>query len=151
MFKWRGAEGEPSDPLRPKVVSFTRRFLDASEGGDGGFEVRGVLEGETRYLARLHSHCSSLAAGAGYAAHSDDHDLAILVLEGAVETLGEAGFREWGGVHSGRCPTRNERIPENLRRDTWSSNFTDDSVQLPRFFNASKKPHRLSILSSRTK
>ena len=43
MFKWRGAEGERSDPLRRKVVSFSRRFLDASEGGDGGFEVRGVL------------------------------------------------------------------------------------------------------------
>ena len=64
MFKWRGAEGEPSDPLRPKVVFLSQRFLDASEGGDGGFEVRGVLEGETRYLARIHSHCSSLAAGA---------------------------------------------------------------------------------------
>jgi hypothetical protein len=47
-----------------------------------------VFEGPTRYLQRLQCHTSTLTPKAGYRAHRDPYDVAILVLEGEVETLG---------------------------------------------------------------
>jgi hypothetical protein len=57
-------------------------------GGDGGFRSATLFEGTTAYLARLHSHVSMLEPGAGYDEHHDAHDVAIVVLEGTLESLG---------------------------------------------------------------
>ena len=40
-------------------------------------------------LAEAHCHASTLPAGEGYRPHIDHYDVAIVVLEGEVETLGE--------------------------------------------------------------
>jgi MoaA/NifB/PqqE/SkfB family radical SAM enzyme/mannose-6-phosphate isomerase-like protein (cupin superfamily) len=53
-----------------------------------GWSNRVLFEGPTEYLKKLQSHVSTLSPGAGYDAHRDAHDVAIVVLEGEVETLG---------------------------------------------------------------
>ena len=88
MFRWQNATLDKSPSL-----GFRRfRFSDAPEpaGGNGnGFRVRVLFEGSTPTLRKLHCHVSWLAAGSGYDAHIDSHDVAIIVLEGEVETLGQ--------------------------------------------------------------
>lgn len=45
-----------------------------------------LFEGPTRLLQRLHTHASFARTGEGSAPHEDRHDVAVVVLEGAVET-----------------------------------------------------------------
>jgi hypothetical protein len=45
-----------------------------------------IFEGPTRLLSRLHVHTTIARLGAGSAPHRDPHDVAVVVLEGAVET-----------------------------------------------------------------
>ena len=60
-----------------------------SGGPQGGLATRVVFEGPTAYLRRLHCHVSTLSPGGGYEPHADPYDVAIVVLEGEVETLGQ--------------------------------------------------------------
>src|SRR4029453_8627105 len=53
--------------------------------GNAAFTTRLVFEGPTHYLTKLHVHLSELQPNAGYAAHADNHDVAILVLSGSVK------------------------------------------------------------------
>ena len=62
--------------------------INAAEIKDG-FCSHLVFEGPTAYLRKLHCHTSTLTPGAGYDSHIDDYDVAIIVLEGEVETLGQ--------------------------------------------------------------
>jgi hypothetical protein len=48
-----------------------------------------LFEGPTAYLDKLHAHVTDLQVGAGYPAHIDEHDVAIVVFTGTVETLGK--------------------------------------------------------------
>jgi quercetin dioxygenase-like cupin family protein len=48
-----------------------------------------LFEQPTGFLKRLHCHVSVLPPGAGYEEHRDMYDIAILVMEGEVETLGQ--------------------------------------------------------------
>ena len=52
------------------------------------FNTRVLFEGPTENLKKLHCHVSTLKPGTGYAPHADPYDVAIIVLEGCVETLG---------------------------------------------------------------
>lgn len=45
-----------------------------------------IFEGPTQLLSRLHAHASFARLGEGSAPHQDAHDVAVVVLEGAVET-----------------------------------------------------------------
>lgn len=87
MFKWF------DEPIgRGPQLPFGRfRAFDApaDERVAEGFAPRLIFEGPTRYLLTLHGHASTLTPGAGYEPHVDDYDVAILVLEGEVETLDE--------------------------------------------------------------
>jgi quercetin dioxygenase-like cupin family protein len=47
------------------------------------------LRRSTANLEKLHGHTSTLTPGAGYDPHADPYDVAIIVLEGEVETLGK--------------------------------------------------------------
>jgi hypothetical protein len=47
-----------------------------------------LFEGSTQYLRKLHSHVTVLEPGGGYEPHVDAYDVAIVVLEGALETIG---------------------------------------------------------------
>jgi hypothetical protein len=56
---------------------------------EDGFKTRRLFEGPTGQLGRLQCHASTLTAGAGYEPHVDAYDVAIVVLEGEVETIDE--------------------------------------------------------------
>ena len=89
MFKWRLAGAKPApNALETGVFNF------AWNGGKevAGWEIDKIMEGVTGLLGKLHCHVSRLAPGAGYEPHVDGYDVAIIVLSGRVETLGqEAG------------------------------------------------------------
>jgi uncharacterized cupin superfamily protein len=61
----------------------------APSGPASGPASRLVFEGSTAFLPRFHCHISTLAAGTGYQPHADHYDVAIVLLEGEVETLGQ--------------------------------------------------------------
>jgi MoaA/NifB/PqqE/SkfB family radical SAM enzyme len=87
MFKWKG------NPIHRKdSVGF--RHFENIPGMDEGFSagkfsfVR-LFEGSTVCLPKLQCHLSHLPPGKGYAPHSDPYEVAIIVFEGEVETLGK--------------------------------------------------------------
>lgn len=87
MFKWSGQGAMPGNPLAHqfhRALESMRSFSSAE-----AFSVSPLFEGSTRYLSKLHCHLSVLRPGGGYAEHIDDYDVALIVLEGEVETLGE--------------------------------------------------------------
>jgi len=88
MFKWLNPDAvESPDELRFGV--FGPWEPNPVDKPDGGIVYRPVFEGPTRFLPRFQCHVSTLAAGGGYPSHVDPYDLAIVLLEGQVETLGQ--------------------------------------------------------------
>ncbi|MBN1319911.1 MAG: cupin domain-containing protein [Thermoleophilia bacterium] len=88
MFRWSARSKRGRSPLPHRLFS----PLDPeprSEEQVQGFSTRLVFEGSTEYLHKLQCHASTLSAGQGYDTHIDKYDVAIAVLEGEVETLGE--------------------------------------------------------------
>lgn len=83
MFKWRAGRKRSKS-----VLGFSRFSMDPGGPAAPGFAPRLIFEGRTAYLKKLHCHASTLAPGAGYEPHCDPYDVAVVVLEGAVETLG---------------------------------------------------------------
>jgi quercetin dioxygenase-like cupin family protein len=89
IFKWKNESGAND---APELESSILRF-DDDDGGSGtkrsnGWTRKRLLDSPTRYLRKLHCHLSVLEQGAGYRPHADPYDVAILVLEGTLETLG---------------------------------------------------------------
>jgi len=86
MFKWFAPPAGWPGPM-PTTL---HRFGDIAAPADaGGFWIERVFEGPTDCLSKLHAHLTVLQPGAGYAPHVDAYDVAILTLEGTVETLGQ--------------------------------------------------------------
>jgi len=85
MLKWRD---ERRASAFDAPLAFSRFSLALRAEAAPGFTARPVFEGSTGYLEKLHCHFSTLTPGAGYEPHIDGHDVAIVVLEGEVETLG---------------------------------------------------------------
>jgi uncharacterized cupin superfamily protein len=90
MFKWRGRRRSGRDRLGFQHVD---RLMPSPGGQPRAFESQLLFERSTGCLGALHTHFSVLAPGGGYAAHVDDHDVVIVLVEGEVETLGQ-------GVHA---------------------------------------------------
>lgn len=86
MFKWRADSWGTTAPLPFTIVSPT--FADPTSP-EKPLGTQGLLKGPTRWLRRLSCHASRLAPHSGYPSHSDDYDVAILVLEGRLETVGQ--------------------------------------------------------------
>jgi quercetin dioxygenase-like cupin family protein len=86
MFKWYAA-GASSGPCLG-FGQFDLMHSPLETEAPRGYQARLLFEGPTRYLDKLHVHVTTLAPGAGYADHADRHDVAIIVLEGEIETLG---------------------------------------------------------------
>ncbi len=87
MFRWCG-DSFPKN----NILNF--RFFDFLPPRDEAYNSQGVsmqlmFEEPTQYLEMLHCHTTHLAPGAGYAPHADSYDVAILLLEGEVQTLGQ--------------------------------------------------------------
>jgi len=86
MFKWRTASKKPQQVLGATFYHFSGA---GSPGGADGFAPRLLFEGPTAHLAKLHAHITDLQPGAGYPPHADAYDVAIVVLSGQVESLGQ--------------------------------------------------------------
>jgi uncharacterized cupin superfamily protein len=87
MFKWRTGKTATGPPLGFGQFSISDRSADA--GIADGFCARPVFTGPTACLQKLDCHISTMTPGAGYEPHIDAYDVAIVVMEGQVETLGE--------------------------------------------------------------
>ncbi|MEP6937369.1 MAG: phytanoyl-CoA dioxygenase family protein [Chthoniobacterales bacterium] len=84
MFKWKGAPLEVEDAL--ETASWNPENAGPMVGT--GFGTRLIFEGPTNYLRKLHAHLTELQPGAGYEAHTDAHDVAIVLLSGNLQTMG---------------------------------------------------------------
>jgi hypothetical protein len=87
MFKWHDKEEQPGSGLN--FCRFSVRHALETNHSDNGFQLKKLLESPTRCLARLQSHLSILLPGSGYPPHRDHYHVAIIVLEGELETLGK--------------------------------------------------------------
>jgi mannose-6-phosphate isomerase-like protein (cupin superfamily) len=87
MFKWSTDRVREPSPLA--FAQYDLFDVGTSSDVEGGFHTRGLFEGATACLEKLHCHVSTLTPGAGYDPHVDAHDVAIVVWEGEVETLGQ--------------------------------------------------------------
>jgi len=85
MFKWVASRGATRHPL--PVQRFTVSAIETSDLPDAGFSSEECFTGATHHLKNLHAHVSTVLPKAGYDVHADDHDIALIVLEGRVETL----------------------------------------------------------------
>ena len=89
MFKWLADPQDKTDLLEHQLVPYDESSDETLQTGSSGFSASRLLEGQTTCLRRLQSHLTTLQPGAGYDPHVDAHDVAIVVLVGALETLGE--------------------------------------------------------------
>jgi quercetin dioxygenase-like cupin family protein len=87
MFKWYADQTEIDSPLGFGHFKLSE-YLESSQPQEG-FCSRLVFDGPTGCLRKLQCHVSTLAPGSGYEPHIDAYDVAIIVLEGEVETLGQ--------------------------------------------------------------
>lgn len=86
MYRWHGAPKEVERPLRTIVQHANASAPDRNQQGQA---MRLLFEGETGFLSKLHCHETVMGAGAGYPAHEDAHDVAIVVLQGEIEANGQ--------------------------------------------------------------
>jgi quercetin dioxygenase-like cupin family protein len=87
MFKWCAAPTAAAVPLCHAAYGALKDAEDAAV--QQGFRPRLLFEGPTAWLRKLHCHVSTLSPGAGYEPHVDAYDVALIVLDGEVETLGQ--------------------------------------------------------------
>ncbi len=86
MFKWTAAPGEQTSPLPTSIQRYAELVPPA---GADPFWARRIFEGPTSLLGKLHAHLTVLAPGGGYEAHTDAYDVALVTLDGSIETLGQ--------------------------------------------------------------
>ena len=86
MFKWYSIPSIcKSNSLGYGLYSSLSKQVE--DINDSTFQVQILFENPTNNLKKLHCHTSYLAPGGGYDEHCDSHDVAILILEGEVDTL----------------------------------------------------------------
>jgi mannose-6-phosphate isomerase-like protein (cupin superfamily) len=86
ILKWGGAATPGPQTVFPsKTVPYEQSFAGHAQSAEG-FTSTVVFESPTRYLRKLHCHVSTVQPGAGYDAHDDNYDVAIVLLKGTVET-----------------------------------------------------------------
>jgi quercetin dioxygenase-like cupin family protein len=88
MFKWTTSHKGGTGDLGHRLVALSDPREPEAPGRDG-FAASATLDGPTRCLQHLHSHVTTLQPEAGYAPHADRYDVAIVTLEGVVQTLGQ--------------------------------------------------------------
>ncbi len=87
MFKWSRETRRTGSSLRFRKDNVFA--VAGASAGVPGFRPRRVFHQATECLATLNCHVSTLTPGAGYAPHVDPYDVAIVLLQGEIETLGE--------------------------------------------------------------
>ena len=86
MFRWVGIPCGTSQPLETAIQR--SRFGRSGLNGDQ-MRMSLLFEAPTSFLRKLHAHVTGMPPGAGYPAHEDAHDVAIIVFAGEVEANGE--------------------------------------------------------------
>lgn len=86
MFKWQSQKTSKNNLLKNKIFSYKAPKKNLIESVDEISQTQ-IFENPTHYLDKLHCHITTLQPGAGYPPHDDSYDVAILLLEGIVETL----------------------------------------------------------------
>ncbi|WP_455368971.1 glycosyltransferase [[Eubacterium] cellulosolvens] len=86
MFKWQSQKTSKNNLLKNKIFSYKDPKKNLIESPDEISQTQ-MFENPTCYLDKLHCHITTLQPGAGYPPHADSYDVAILLLEGTVETL----------------------------------------------------------------
>jgi len=87
MFKWH-SHVRPT----PEQLSFCKFDISKvlkSTKPKKGYAHTDVFAGPTGCLQQLSCHVTTIASGGGYEVHSDPYDVAIVLLEGEVETLAQ--------------------------------------------------------------
>lgn len=85
MLKWTGPPLEIEAPLETRIVDLN----EMSPQSASPFVAHFLFEDSTGYLGKLHAHLTVLQADGGYEPHIDEHDVAIVLLAGKLETLGQ--------------------------------------------------------------
>jgi quercetin dioxygenase-like cupin family protein len=114
MFKWHTDATDVSAPL--PFGQYRAFETGATSSVAEGFRSTVLVDGATSGLRKLQCHTSTLSPGAGYEPHVDAYDVAIVVLDGEVETLNErvephgvifyAAGEPHGMRNPGRVPAR---------------------------------------------
>lgn len=86
MFKWNNDAIETTPAL--KYGNFNTADYFNNTPSEKSYRVTKLFEDSTDSLKTFQSHVTVVEPGGGYDVHTDSHDVAILVLEGEVETLG---------------------------------------------------------------
>ncbi|MGB7157864.1 MAG: cupin domain-containing protein [Tepidisphaeraceae bacterium] len=91
MFKWDAERSATKGPaLAFGHFNALESLAEASDPASAAsVRTKKLFDGPTGCLRKLHAHASVLDPGAGYAPHADAYDVAIVVLEGEVKTLGQ--------------------------------------------------------------
>lgn len=89
MFKWTSNAVEHRVDPKLAFARFQPDQHDQEHPAVEGYFSKLLFEGSTRHLARLHCHATRLRPGSGYPAHEDLYDVAIVLLEGECESLGQ--------------------------------------------------------------
>jgi quercetin dioxygenase-like cupin family protein len=85
MFRWRGASRDEGG-LGTRVV----HYGDAvPRNPHRSMRTCKLFTEPTAYLAAFHAHLTELDPGAGYEPHVDPYDVAVLMLSGTIETIGQ--------------------------------------------------------------
>lgn len=94
MIKWHRGPAPASAASSPQARLPFARFDTALPNPNAvtAFHPRLIFEGPTDWLEKLHCHISTVAPGAGYAPHPDTHDVALIMLDGEIETLDRRAF-----------------------------------------------------------
>jgi len=109
MFRWCGSSFPKNNMLN--FCSFDSLPIRHEANNRQAVSPQFIFEEPTRYLEMLHCHTTRLAPGAGYSPHADSYDVAILLLEGEVQTIGQnikapgVIFYETGKPHGILNPT----------------------------------------------
>jgi len=85
MFKWYAIPLQTKNPLGTEVFDYRVNVFNPVVA----FTTQRIFSHATECLGKLHAHVTCLQPGGGYASHVDAYDVAIIVLSGEVETLGE--------------------------------------------------------------
>ena len=89
MFKWHGSASKVRSPQAFKIYTLFSDPAHSNNVNPIDIRTKLIFESGTSYLKRLHCHTTELVPSASYNAHSDKHDVAIIVFHGELETLGQ--------------------------------------------------------------
>jgi len=84
MFKWNAPAAGSETPLEAGIFEHEPAVTSTRP-----IAQKLLFQQGTQLLSKLHAHLTTLQPGGGYEPHADPYDVAIILLSGEVETVGE--------------------------------------------------------------